>query len=58
VVVLTHMGVVMLKHMVLGSLVGEFRSPVSGSECGPENEPPFGHPLWVPKRSLKTWAVF
>jgi hypothetical protein len=58
VVFVKRMTLVMLKNMLGGSLVNEFVSPVSGSECGPENRPPFGHPLWVPKRRLIIWAVF
>jgi hypothetical protein len=58
-VMLVHrLTLVMLKHMVGGVPENRFGSPVSGSENGPENEAPFGHPLWVPKRWLKTWAVF
>ncbi len=54
----TRLTLVMLRNVLGGSLVNEFVSPVSGSECGPENRPPFGHPLWVPKRRLIIWAVF
>ena len=46
------MRLVILKHMVVGSLVNEFASPVSGSEYGPENEAPFGHPLLPIQRVL------
>ena len=45
-VMLVHrLTLVMLKHMVGGVPENRFGSPVSGSECGPENEAPFGHPL-------------
>ena len=42
VVFVKRMTLVMLKNRLGGSLVNEFVSPVSGSECGPNYEPPFG----------------
>jgi hypothetical protein len=50
--------VVLLCNMVVGSMITETWSEVLGSESGPKNKAPFGHPQWVPKLRLITWAVF
>jgi hypothetical protein len=50
--------VVLLCNMVVGSMITETWSEVLGSESGPKNKAPFGHPQWVPKMRLIIWAVF